>query len=207
MNISYSVAKSLIKEADILLFKRGNFPSIGWWIGKYTYSPYSHTGLATWMDCKLYCLEFREFCGSRIYPIDSYVHEYSGRISVFRAVETAVFPKIVYDQNGPKLSYDTFEFNDDVALKITNEAKQLVGQKYSYWTIWQIFKTYIPFVRLGRKIVKNGESDPKRFVCSTLVTYSYRKNFIDPVPFISDSYTTPGDLARSGLFKKMFEIS
>jgi hypothetical protein len=78
-------------------------------------------------------------------------------------------------------------------------------EQYIYLTILQMLKAYITFLRLGRKIVKNGEPVTAKFVCSTLITYAYRKHYIDPVPFLSDEYTSPGDLARSGLFSQLFE--
>jgi hypothetical protein len=207
ITIPYATAKGLIKEADVLLFKASKFPGVGWWIGKYTQSPYSHAGLAHWEDGKLYCLEFREFKGSRMYPMDNYIQ--GRQVDVFRAAETVIRPAIKVDDYDGKtyLAYEDFHFTDDIADSITATAKQLIGKKYSYWTIWQMFKTYIPFVRLGRKVIKNGEPETKKFVCSTLVTYAYRVNYIDPVPFLSDGYTSPGDLARSGLFSMLFSVN
>lgn len=201
MNIPYDEAKLLIKEADVLLFRASTFPGVGWWISSYTRSPYSHAALAHWDNDDLTVLEFREFYGSRQYSLQKYLEE-GKQIDVFRAAETIIKPKVVNN----KLSYDELNFNADIALQITQTAKDLIGKKYSYWTIWQIFKTYVPFVRLRTKIVKNGEPDTKSFVCSTLVTYAYRKNFIDPIPFLSDEYTSPGDLARSVLFSQLFSI-
>ena len=209
MKIPYTEARGLIKEADILLFGAHGFPSIGWWIGKYTHSEYSHVGLAHWEDGRLYCLEFREFKGSRMYPISQYILEHPNDMAVFRAVETAIFPVIKFDNfdGKPYLSYIEHKFSTDIAHAITNTAKKLLGRPYSYWTIWQMFKTYIPFVRLRSKIIKNGEPDATDFVCSTLITYAYRINYCDPIPFLRDKETTPGDLARSGLFSYLFSIN
>ena len=208
MIIPYNQSKELIKEADILLFRAGRFPTIGWWISKYTHSYYSHAALAHWNGDELDAVEFREFVGGRIYPLEEYIKD-GKRIDVFRCVDTAIYPCIEIIDNTYWLSYKEKRFDADVATKITNTAIDLVDKigKYSYWTIWQMFKSYIPFVRLGRKIAKNGEPDTKQFVCSTLVTYVYRKHFIDPVPFLCDSMTAPGDLARSGLFSYLFSIN
>ena len=210
MNISYENAKKLIKEADILLFRARPFPNIGWWIGKYTKSIYSHTALAHWENDTLYAVEFKEFKGGRIHPMDLYVTQKDGKnIDVFRTVDTVICPYIETINNENWVAYKELNFTNDKAIEITSTAKDTVKKigKYSYWTIWQMFKTYVPIIRLRTKIAKNGEPDPKNFVCSTLVTYTYRKHFIDPVPFLSDEYTTPGDLARSAIFSYIFSIS
>jgi len=205
MELSYEKGKNLIREADVLLFRAGDFPGVGWWIGKYTRSSYSHAGLAHWEDDTLYCVEFREFVGSRKYPMDKYIEE-KNTIDVFRSLETIIAPCVIPGEP-PKLCYKEYNFTADKAECVINAAMNLIGTKYSYWTIWQMLKTYIPIVRLRTKIVKNGEADPKKFVCSTLVTYAYRKCFVDPIPFLSDEYTAPGDLARSGLFSYLFTIN
>lgn len=206
MKIKYNNAKSLIKEADILLFKCGKFPKVGWWISKYTHSEYSHVGIAHWYGGELYCIEFREFIGSRIYKLDEYIKA-NAKIDVFRVCEAILQPIIVEDDinGGYKLLENMIVFTDSIASKITADALDLVGKKYSYWTIWQMFKTYIPFIRF-RVNIKNGEPANSNFVCSSFVAYAYRTNFLDPVPSLSDNYTTPGDLARSALFFKIFEI-
>lgn len=207
MNIPYEQAKGLIKEADVLLFKADKFPRVGWWIGSYTKSPYSHAGLAHWQNNELYVIEFREFAGSRMYPLGKYLNE-NRAVDVFRSANTIIRPIILQDSFDDEyyLVFEEHVFTTDIAKAITDTAIKLLGHKYSYWTIWQMFKTYIPFIRLGRKVVKNGEPETKDFVCSTLVTYTYRKHFQDPVPFLSDGYTSPGDLARSGLFSYIFSI-
>ena len=207
MNIPYEKAKGLIKEADVLLFRAAKFPGVGWWIGSYTRSDYSHAGIAHWENGELYVVEFREFKGSRKHLLDEYIKE-GKQIDVFRPVETVIYPLIQQDtfDDTYYLTYTEQRFTADIAQAIISTALELLGKDYSYWTIWQMFKTYIPFVRLGRKVIKNGEPTPKSFVCSTLVTYAYRKHYIDPVPFLSDGYTSPGDLARSGLFSRIFSI-
>ena len=99
MGILYKNAKPLIKEADVLLFKAGKLfkNPVGWTIGAYTRSPYSHTGLAHWENGELYCLEFREFEGSRMYPMDKYIQE-GANIDIFRSVKSFVIPKMENDQ-------------------------------------------------------------------------------------------------------------
>lgn len=207
LKLEYNKCKHLINDADVLLFH--HFPgcmNVGYWIAKYTNSPYSHAGLAHWHNDNLQCLEFREFIGSREYSVEQYLQD-GARIDVFRASPTVDMPYIDFgDPENPKVEIKHYDFSDDIAKKIISTAHALLGKPYSWWTIWQLSKTLIPFVRLGQHVIKNGAPDPAEFVCSTLVSYSYRLHYADPVSFLSDSYTTPGDLARSELFVKLFEI-
>lgn len=206
IKIPYDKCKSLIKEADLLLFHHGEFPSVGWWIGKYTRSMYSHAGLAHWDNNEIYVLEFKEFTGSRKYLLNDYIKD-DVKIDVFRACSDISYPRIRKIDNSYVQTFDHFTVNDSTRKSITESALELIGETYSYWIIWQILKTYIPFIRLNTRGIKSTKETIESFVCSTLVTYSYRVNFIDPVPFLDDNYTTPGDLARSSIFTKLFEIT
>lgn len=202
--LSYSKCQHLIKDADILLFKCGKFPCFGWWISKYTRSPYSHVAMAHRVEDEILCLEFREFKGSREYPLINYINE-GCKIDVFRCVSSINYPEIMLY---PSIQvYDTYHrLSNNIKNKIIHTAKSLMNKPYSWWTIWTLAKYFIPFIRLRQPICKNGEVNPSDFVCSTLISYSYRVNFLDPVPFLADNQTTPGDLARSPLFYKLFEI-
>lgn len=208
LKIPFKTAKFLIQDADVLLFRTsGRMNTISWWIRKYTRSPYSHAGLAHWEDDELLCLEFREFEGSREYPIAKYL-EQGQCIDVFRAASRVEVPYVDASfPEYPEIRYKTHEFTDKTASNIISTAHELLGRRYGWWNIWQFAKLYMPFIRLGQNINrKNGIGAEQEFVCSTLVTYSYRIHYIDPVPYVADSYTSPGDLARSELFSKMFEI-
>lgn len=208
ISIPYNQCKALIKNADLLLFKAPKFPSVGWWISKYTNSPYSHAALAYWEDRKLYALEFREFKGSRQYPLDSYILNEQQSIDVFRAITIFEHPIIGYTTKlGYYVTYDTHVFNAQTSNYIVECAKELMGLEYSWATILKMAKTYIPLLRFKSNHKTEDEWHATHaYVCSTLVTYCYRKCFVDPVPFLADRYTSPGDLARSGLFFKLFSI-
>jgi hypothetical protein len=206
MIITYNKAKHLIQEADVLLFKHGGFPSIGWWIGLYSQSPYSHVGLAHWDQGQLYCLEFREFHGARKYPMYKYVRENPNRIDVFRACLCVQMPIIDNDYMGPHNDCKDYKLTDTIRNRITQSALKLMGTKYGYKLILKILKTYIPFVRLWRK-PKFEDDNGNIYVCSTLVTRTYRQHYIDPVDCLADEYTKPGDIARSAIFHKLFSIT
>lgn len=207
--VPLKLAKYLVQDADVLLFRtHGWMNTVGWWIRKYTRSEYSHAGLAhVRPDGELSCLEFREFKGSREYSIEQYLKE-GAVIDVFRAASKVERPYIDDTfPDYPEIKYKTLEFTDQVANNIISTSKELLGRDYGWWNIWQFAKLYMPFIRLGQNINrKNGLATEQEFVCSTLVTYSYRIHYIDPVPYVADSYTSPGDLARSELFCKMFQI-
>ena len=206
MKLDFNTQKHLIHNADVLLFRSKPFPNLGWWISKYTNSIYSHTALAYWERDELYCLEFREFKGSRQYPIIEYLKN-GDKIDVFRASSYIEHPQAHETPNGLVVENQYKHFGSIVEDSIIHTAKALMNNRYSMWTIWQLSKNYIPFLRLRQAPCKNGEIDPKSFVCSTLVTYSYRINYMDPVPLLYDSQTTPGDIARSAIFHKLFEIT
>ena len=208
LKLEYSKYKHLINEADILLFNHGIFLGLGWMVAKYTHSPYSHVALAHWHEDGVRCLEFREFIGSREdFTIQDYL-DLGYKIDVFRATPSISIPYVDFkNPESPTVEKIEIEFDRTTATKIIATAHKLLGRRYSWWTIWQLAKTLIPFVRLRqRRFEKNGEPDVTEFVCSTLVTYAYRLNYVDPVSFLPDTYTTPGDLARSELFVKLFEI-
>lgn len=206
IKLNYAYCRSLINDADVLLFQPSGI--IGSLISRYTNSPYSHAALAYWNAGRLYALEFREFKGSRQYLLSSYIEE-GDKIDVFRPVKRFDMPYLTKDEsfNKPCVLYKQMDFTPSVAHSITKTALDLIGIKYSWWNIVKMAGTYIPFIRLHR-FHKTDDHYFKThsFVCSTLVTFSYRKNFIDPVPFLADRYTTPGDLARSAMFYKLFEI-
>jgi hypothetical protein len=206
--IDYHKCRHLIQDADVLFFVRPKFPKFGWWVGKYTQSPYSHVALAYKEDGNIRCIEFREFRGSRVYPIENYL--YSGhQIHVFRAASILEHPVIEHSHNrGYFLDHHPHVFNNNVSNGIISTALGLVDQKYSWHNILSMGMTYIPFLRLFANYATMDDkwNETHSFVCSTLVTYCYRKHFIDPVPFVSDRFTTPGDLARSRIFFKLFEI-
>ena len=212
MTIPYEQCKDFIKEADILLFRATKFPRVGWWISKYTNSPYSHAALAHLDDKEVFCIEFREFHGARSYPLRKYIEE-GDQIDVFRVCKYICYPKLrLENDNFCTINLETKMFTKQDAQNVTNTALKFVNRqdekkyRYSYWTIWQLLKTYIPIVRFRTNVNKNGNANTQKFVCSTLVNYAYRINFMDPIPFLSDEYTTPGDLARSSLFFRLFSI-
>jgi|ETNvirenome_6_85_1030632.scaffolds.fasta_scaffold60638_2 hypothetical protein len=205
MIIKYQDCKDLIEEADVLLFRHGNFPSIGWWIGKYSQSPYSHVGLAHWENGVLNCVEFREFIGSRNKSLLKQVAINPDRIDVYKPSRLFSEPIIEKENDKFGIVWKDKVLTKEIRNNITQEAIGLVGKPYGWSVIWRNIKSFIPFLRLSQDQTK-GNDIVNNFVCSTLITYAYRLHYVDPIPFLADTYTQPGDLPRSNLFHYAFTI-
>lgn len=187
-----------IKTGDILLFKSSGFLTPGWWISKYTQSPYSHVGIAYWDNCVLRCIEFREFIGSRNEPLINQLNNKScGRIDVFRPCN------IWYDTEEGKVEHN---FTPEVAKQVVDFANSLVGQRYGWKNIWKMFKSYSPFLRFFNERKTNDDLETKIYVCSTLIVASYRKFWVDLVPLLADEYVSPGDIGTSAVIRKVLTI-
>lgn len=201
--IPYHEAKNLIQEGDVLLFKAGGF--IGRGIILYTSGKHSHVALAHWDRDNLYCVEQREFKGGRSVLLDSQVNKYY--IDVYRPKPEFWHGHI--DTNSGKAVWEKKVLSEETKHNITNTALELTGQPYGWGNIWEFCKCYLPLLHLVKLFKKNGTNDhkmPKNFVCSTVITYSYRKYYADPCPNLADSRTSPADISRSALFDYMFSI-
>ena len=206
MEINLADAIPLLQEADILLFKaKPSIFSLSWWIARYTLSEYSHVSMVNFNENEVYCIEFREFIGSRNHPLkeeldNGYV------IDIFRVSRLISYPQ--FNKTTGLVEQTTKEFTPEIASNITRTAKEHVHRKegYSWNIIWKIAGIFIPLYRLFVNRNPIIEEDTKNFVCSTFVAYSYRKNFIDLVPGISDEYTQPGDIGRSSHLNYLFTI-
>lgn len=196
--LPYSEAKPLIKEADVLLFRAGPFPSIGWCIVKYTRGIHSHVALAHHDEDEIYCVEQREFKGGRSVILDSQVKLMPNTIDVYRPISKMVIPSLDGDKE--------LELTPEIAKRITKTARGLTGSEYGWKNIWEIFKGYAPGLRMFYRDKNGDETVSHAYVCSTLVTYSYRIHYFDPCPNLNDKRTTPADIAQSSLFNYMFTI-
>ena len=180
-----------IKEADVLLFRGEGLMS--WLIKRYGGGTHSHAAMAHWDGDNLECVEFREFKGGRAVAMKSQVETHPDNIDVFRAAK-----QIRHGENN-------YTLTDVTAEAITDTMKEITGLDYGWKNFWKLAKHYAPFFRLAEQNMKDEEPN-EVFVCSTAVTYAYRKNYIDPTPYLADSATTPADLARSALFSYQFTI-
>ena len=210
--LPYSQALEQIEEADVLLFRGEGL--ISWLIKRYGSGVHSHVGMAHWDGDNLECVEFREFKGGRSVSLKSQVESHPDNIDIFRAASHVVqnkfeaWPKNIENRSvKPILSNEPLEYklDSDIKSEITDTMLEITGLPYGWKNFWKLGKHYLPFCRLAKQNIK--DEDPNDvFVCSTAVTFAYRKNYIDPVPYLADSATTPADLARSPLFKYQFTI-
>lgn len=204
IKVSYHKAESLIKEADILLYRRPNFPKLGFFVALYGGTIYSHVGLAHWCHKQLNCIEFKEFIGSRNISIKSQI-DAGYEIDIYRANSSIDIYKV---QCNPITNLDVInrKFTPFIARLITNYAEKLVGQPYGWTNIWKIARTFIPGIRI---FINKDTFDKKNriWVCSTLVTDAYKKFYVDLCPLISDEYSQPSDIARSSVLNYLFTVT
>ncbi len=193
-------AKTLIEEGDVLLFRAPRFPSIGWWITKYTGGTHSHVGLAHWDNKELYLVEQREFKGGRSVLLESQLK--GNTIDVYRPKPKVMQHEIVDNE----VKWYTKILTKKIREDITRTALSLTGTSYGWKSIWEIFKGYAPFFRIITRSKNGDESVADAYVCSTVVTYSYRMNYEDPCPNLSDKRTSPADIAQSALFDYLFTV-
>lgn len=201
--LPYSQARQHIEEADVLLFKAHGV--VGRVITTLTGGHHSHVGLANWNRDRLYCVEQKEFKGGRSISLSRLVQEKPERIDVYRVNKYIYVPTVIKNNGTFTVRWDKRVFGPKRASQITDIALELTGSEYGWRNIWEIFKCYTPFLRLMQK-TKGDEEIARAFVCSTLITHSYRKVYADLCPNLSDTRTTPADIAQSGLLHYMFTI-
>lgn len=211
-NYSYQEIKDKIQEGDVLLF-RGK----GWisnLIGSSTETPYTHVGVASWINGSantkegiLECVEFRE--GSMIAGIFGGAGAGGGRsINLYQAVKK--HPGCI-DVYRPDPTFFTYRFDhekkefiltekDFDGKAVTRIMRQMTGLPYGWRRIWWIFQHKLLSYRLFSKkdnLVCDTLDDIIYPICSTAVSYAFNVNGFDLVNNRSDEWTEPGDLAKS----------
>lgn len=192
----FDEARDYIQEADILLFRAGAFPSAGWWITGLSGGIHSHVALASRSSGDLTLIEQKEFTGGREVILKSQTK--NTIIDVYR-----VAPTITILENG---KWVTKAFTKDVAHGVTSVARAITGAPYSWYNIWEIYKSNFPGYRMIFR-TKNGKDEISQAkICSQLVSYSYRMQYADLIPNLRDSKTKPNDIACSAIAFHMFSI-
>lgn len=198
--VPYQVAKRHLQEGDVLLFRGHGL--VSWIIKQAGRGDYSHCGLLTKCEDCFYVLEFREFIGSRMIPIETLLKEQSGEIDVYRPISPV--PIIEFDLfTCIKIRQNTYE------EKATSDCfKSFIGLPYGWKRILIFIYRRFLLVRLFYKMktddgLNNGMINP---VCSTAVCHAIAKTYVDPVPNLADSLVEPSDLGRSALFSYLFTL-
>jgi hypothetical protein len=209
IQLAYNKSKNLIENADILLFRSKRFPSFGWFVSKWTFNKHSHVALAYRVDDDIHCVEFREFKRSRIYPLKEYLLT-NHIIDVYRTSQILRVPYIdsppVINGDKPHIEYQNLFFSQQVRDKIIEDAKALMGKPYGWLNIAKIVNSFVPLFRLFTH-KDDINYTPKHLVCSTLIEYCYRKNWVSLTPDISDTFVTPADISNSSLTFYLFTLN
>lgn len=207
---SYLEVKRYINEGDVLLFRGKGFLSKI--IGSSTETPYSHVGLASWINGRantddgiLECVEFREGSGGRSINLHQAVKKHDCCIDVYRP--NPVFFSYIFDENNDKkivLSQKEFD-----GKAVTNIMRKMTGLPYGWRRILWMFRHKLFMFRLfgnTNKLILDELNDMIYPVCSTAVAYSYNSNGYDLVKNRSDEWTEPGDIAKSTQLNYLFTL-
>jgi hypothetical protein len=205
--VKYDLAKNLLHEADVLLFREHGWPSY-FLIRKMDHSLYNHVGLASrhngensiWEN-----IEFRGFTGGRTVSLEEMVKQKTGIIDVYRPVPYRI-----------ELSYNVTE-NKVIRKKINCNYKgvtccmrKLTGMSYGWRRIWWMVQWYIPGLRLfyyTDKIIDDEVENISFPICSSSVPYSFSYNNFDLLKNRADGWMKPGDIALSPYLNYLFTLT
>lgn len=203
--VSFNDARSLIQDADVLLFRGSSYvSSLLKWAGR---GSYSHVELAGWNGEYLESCGYKEMATARCTSVRHAVNTQPGLIDVYRISHAISVP--VYNQVEKKVDNIKFVLTADVKQRIIGEMRELTGNSYSWRTIWNLAKYHIPLLRFFSRVSLDDKCDnPAKLamVCSTSVAFCIRKHFTDLIPNLSDWQVAPSDLARSPLLSYLFTL-
>ncbi len=179
----YSEVRHLIRDGDLLLFRRRGLISIA---GR---GIHVHAAKAAWWHEDLFCLETRWLVGSRAVMLSSQVRRYAGRIDVFEVNPDCRWPE--YDRRG--------------AVRFM---RRMAGRPYGYAGLIAAGLLHLPVVRW---FVRPDTDDRARThrppFCSQACAMADRiGGGVDPVPHLADRLTEPADLARSPFYRYRFTL-
>jgi hypothetical protein len=203
INLSYSDAEPILKEADILLVRGTGF--IAWCIKLITGSCYSHVGLLSKSEDMWEIIEFHANSGGVSRSLINVVKKYSGRIDVFRP--SSLDEKLYYCPHSKKILSKTTKLDQ---FAVTKKMRSLTGLQYGLLTIILLFLQKLWVYRLFTKYDEvNAEHKlNKRFypICSNSIAFAFAKNgfyILKNKPF---EFLTPGDLALSSNLDYLFTL-
>lgn len=147
---------------------------------------YTHAAMAAWWHGHLMCLEMVQFTGGRAVLLSHHVERQPGRWDVFRVSPDRLM---------------TFDASSAVQAMI-----RLTGTRYGWLNLAKAALSHLPFVRLAVRANMNDAENGTPPYCSNAVSRAYRTGGVDPVPFLADAATEPGDLARSTFFRYQFTL-
>ena len=174
MLVSYPSIRHLIRDGDLLLFRRRGLISIA---GR---GEHEHAAKAAWWGNDLFCLEVREWFGGRAVTLSSQVARQPGRIDVFQANAQNRWPQ--YDRHGA-----------------THFMRRLCGCDYGYRALLTVAMLHLPLVSLlFHPNLDDDATDRWPPFCSEACSMADRLGGgVDPVEHLCDALTEPADLAAA----------
>lgn len=199
--IPFSKAYSLIQEGDILLFRGQGFVAKAIQItGK---GLYSHAALASWSGHILECVEFREWKGGRTVSLLTQAKQFPKLIDVYRVASPQTICQPQWNNGELEIIKKEIVYN---GRDVTNTMRQLTGLSYGYKRILWLMAYHAPISRWFIPAEIDDKKEDIYPVCSTAVSAAIRQNYVDLVPFKSDSQMEPSDIARSCMTYYLFTI-
>lgn len=174
--LDYDLARLRIRDGDVLLYRGRSLQSriIQWVTG----SPYSHAGLAVWWNARLMVLE-AVGKGVIVTTLSSNVRHYRGDVEWYTSKE---------------------DLPDADRHKLVSIAQRELGKEYALW------KAIVLGLRL---LLKRGIErrdtlrKERKLFCSLYVAAVYNGVGMDLKEGVSDSFTSPNDIALSPLLKRV----
>jgi hypothetical protein len=174
--VGYDEARLKILDGDVLLYRGRSLASriIRWATG----SPYSHAGLAVWWNERLMVLEAVSK-GVVVTPLSANVRGYHGDVEWFTTV-------------------DVIEHEE--RKRIVEVAQRELGKEYDTWrAVWLGFR-----VLFGRSLERrNALRRERKLFCSLYVATVYNAIGRDLSRDVSDRFTSPADIARSPILRRV----
>ena len=206
--LPYLIAKPLIEEGDVLLFRGTSY--VSFILSKASTSPYTHVGVASWpygdkSQGVLECVEFREWKGGRSINLENAVNDHPRRIDVYRPVTYS--SEWVFDS----AKNDAFLIRKEINLRgVTNTMRLLTGLPYGWKRILWLSKHHIAGFRLGidtEKLRCDTVGDIVYPVCSTAIAYAFNSNGYDLIMNRADEWTEPAHIALSPRLSYLFTLT
>lgn len=169
----------LILDADLLLYRPTSV--FGWAIARLSDSPYCHAAKAAWANGVLGVVETVEGHGGGWSPLAAQVVKWPGKIDHFRSAPHAMWP------------------NYDREKSLCWSLDHVPDTPYGWWPTIRAMLTRAIVIRWFLRSSWNDEANGTRPPnCSAACSMADRiGGTVDPVKYLSDYATVPGDLARS----------
>jgi len=191
--IPYAQSRDRIQSGDVLLFRGTG--SVAWCVSVVTKSPYNHAALAAWWGDVLMCVETRGLRNARAVVLSSQVRAYPCRIDVYRYALPTRF----------RIETPSIVPGSPLPARAAAWAIRKTCTTYGWWAIVRALVQRFPGSRLIWRPSTN-DTRPGPLDCSALCSNSYRHAGDDLCPGLSDTDTTPADLATSKKLNYVFTI-